>query len=325
MSTDIAIYRATPEERWRYSQALAEASLLPEAYRRQPSNVLLALESGAALNVAPMVALQEIHVIKGKPSPSAQLMAALVRRAGHRLRIMGDTQSATCEIVRTDDPDFTFTTTWTLDRAKDAGLLSNDMWRKYPANMLKARAISECCRDACPDVVVGFGYTPEELGDPTDSAGAVVTVERDDAPTQTGSGDGALAARSSGDAKADASGSTPSEPSAAPESPVIEDAVVVDDPEPAGAVAAEGAAPAPSDEQRRRARARLNNPDGPPSVEAKGMMFALLKTPNGKARPRDEALAIVSSIVGREVASRNDLTALDVSLCIDALQKAGAA
>ncbi len=324
MSTDIAIYRATPEERWRYSQALAEASLLPEAYRRQPSNVLLALESGAALNVAPMVALQEIHVIKGKPSPSAQLMAALVRRAGHRLRITGDTQSATCEIVRTDDPDFTFTTTWTLDRAKDAGLLSNDMWRKYPANMLKARAISECCRDACPDVVVGFGYTPEELGDPTDSAGAVVTVERDDAPTQTGSGDGALAARSSGDAKADASGSTPSEPSAAPESPVIEDAVVVDEPEPAGAVAAEGAAPA-HDKRVRDSGPKLRNPDGPPSDAARRMMFALLKADDGKARPRDESLAIIAGIVGREVESSSDLTAQDVSLCIEALKAAGAA
>ena len=120
--SDIAIYNASPEERWRYSQALADASLLPDAYRRQPANVLLALESGAALNVAPM------------------LMAALVRRAGHRLRITGDATHAVCEIVRHDDPEFTFRSEWTMQRAAAAGL-TTDMWKKYPANMLKARAI----------------------------------------------------------------------------------------------------------------------------------------------------------------------------------------
>lgn len=181
MSTDLAIYRSSPEERWRYCQALAEATLLPGDYKRQPANLLLALESGAALNVAPMVAIQEIHIIKGKPSPSSQLQAALVRRAGHILRVAGDSKAAWCEIIRADDPGFTFRTEWTIERAQTAGLMSNDMWKKYPENMLKARAISECARNACPDVIVGFGYTPEELGDETDSAGAepTITVEHD--------------------------------------------------------------------------------------------------------------------------------------------------
>ena len=176
MSSDIAIYNASVDERLRYAENLAKASLLPDDYKRQPANVLLALESGYALNVAPMVAIQEIHVIKGKPSPSAQLQAALVRRAGHKLRVGGDAKHAWCEIVRADDPEFTFRTDWDLDRARAAGLLSNQMWTKYPANMLKARAISECARDACPDVIVGFGYTPEELGDETDDAGATTTT-----------------------------------------------------------------------------------------------------------------------------------------------------
>lgn len=93
---------------------------------------------------------------------------------------------------------------------------------------------------------------------------------------------------------------------------------------PAGAVAAEGAAPA-IDKRVRDSGPKLRNPDGPPSDAARRMMFALLKADDGKARPRDESLAIIAGIVGREVESSSDLTALDVSLCIDALQKAGAA
>lgn len=310
--SDIAIYNASPEERWRYSQALADASLLPDAYRRQPANVLLALESGAALNVAPMVAIQEIHVIKGKPSPSAQLMAALVRRAGHRLRITGDATHAVCEIVRHDDPEFTFRSEWTMQRAAAAGL-TTDMWKKYPANMLKARAISECCRDACPDVVVGFGYTPEELGDPTDAAGAVV-VERADTEADTGS-----ASQAESPSELGGAGSIPAD-SPDPVSD-IEDAVVVD--ETTGEVTAgEGvASPVP---QMGDNRPFLNNADGPPTQAQTRMMFALLKGDDGKARPREEALAIIATIVGRDVESSSELSKRDVSAVIDALNKAAA-
>jgi hypothetical protein len=216
MSSDVAIYAANVPDRMRYAEALAQASLLPEAYRRQPANVLLALESGAALNVAPMVAIQEIHVIKGKPTLSAQLQSALVRRAGHRLRVTGDATSAVCEITRADDPDFTFRSEWTRERAQAAGLLTNDTWRKYPQNMLKARAISECARDAGPDVIVGFGYTAEELGDENDTADAFPQTDTGSAtPAESPSETGAAA------------GSTP----AGSPDPVshIEDAVIVED------------------------------------------------------------------------------------------------
>jgi hypothetical protein len=83
-----------------------------------------------------------IHVIEGKPSASAGLMSAVVRRAGHRLRITGDDRKAVCEIVRSDDPDCVFQSEWTLDRARTAELLGKANWKKQPAAMLKACAIS---------------------------------------------------------------------------------------------------------------------------------------------------------------------------------------
>lgn len=146
-----------------YAERLAQAGLLPQAYRQQPANVLLIVEQAEALGVPFATALNGIHVIDGKPTISPALMSALVRRAGHKLRVTGDDTHAVAEIIRADDPDFTFRSEWTLDRAKKAGLAGRGPWSKYPANMLKARAISEVCRDACQEVVAGV-YTPEELG-----------------------------------------------------------------------------------------------------------------------------------------------------------------
>lgn len=167
MTDLIPAQRSPLAERIQYAKALAEASLLPSSYRKQPANVLMAMEYGEALGLSPIAAIQGIHVIDGKPTASAQLIGALVRKAGHRLRVTvaGDGLSAKATIIRKDDADFTFESVWTLDRAQAAGLLGKGTWKQYPTNLLKARAITEVARDACPEVLSGVAYTAEELGD----------------------------------------------------------------------------------------------------------------------------------------------------------------
>lgn len=147
-----------------YARALAEARLLPAAYRQRPADVLLAIEYADALGIPRASAFTSIHIVDGKPTLSAQLMGALVRRAGHRLRVrVEDGPSAVAEIVRSDDPDYAFTARWDMNRAKTAGLLGKDNWSHHPVAMLKARALAEVARDACPEVLAGIAYTPEEL------------------------------------------------------------------------------------------------------------------------------------------------------------------
>jgi hypothetical protein len=164
-----------------YAQELANSGLLPAAYRRNPANVLWAVEYGEMLGLPPMAAMTGVHVIEGKPGASAGLISALVRRGGHKLRVWGTSKSATCEIVRSDDPDHTFSVTWTLRKeadgnpsAEEAKLLGKDIWQKYPASMLKSRAITQCARDACEEVLFGLHYTPEELGAEVDEDGVVL-------------------------------------------------------------------------------------------------------------------------------------------------------
>lgn len=156
-----------------YARFLAESGLLPVSYRKQPANILFATEYGELLGLPAMAAITGIHVIDGRPSISAGLISALVRRAGHRLRVMGDEHQAQAEITRADDPGFTYKSVWTMPRAKQAGLLSKTNWQRYPAAMLKARAISECARDACQEVMLGMAYTPDEMGG-EDDGGEVV-------------------------------------------------------------------------------------------------------------------------------------------------------
>jgi hypothetical protein len=52
---------------------------------------------------------------------------------------------------------------FTMEDAKRAGLSGGDNWKKYPRNMLFARAMSNGAKWYCPDVFGGPVYTPDEL------------------------------------------------------------------------------------------------------------------------------------------------------------------
>lgn len=161
------------DEKKNYAVALAQSGLLPDAYKRQPANVLLAMELGEALRIPPIQAINGVNVIKGKPSMSADLMAAVVRRAGHALRITEtwDPLTVTAEVIRADDPEFTFRAVWDEKKARTAGLWGKGNWSTYASQMLRARAISEVCRQAASDALMGVIYTPEELGATSHGAG----------------------------------------------------------------------------------------------------------------------------------------------------------
>lgn len=173
MTTEIATISAPLTDKMEYAKALAHSNLLPEQYRGNPANLLYALEYADALGVAPINAITSIHVIKGKPTASADLIAGLVRKAGHKLRISGDDTYALAQIIRQDDPDFTYEARWDLAKAKAAGL-QTQTWKQYPAAMLRARAITEVARMGASDALFGCIYTPEEVGAQVDADGTPV-------------------------------------------------------------------------------------------------------------------------------------------------------
>lgn len=172
MSQALAVANATEiDAMLRFARALADGNLLPRSYQKNPANILYAMEYARTLGITPIAAMMGVHVIDGKPSASSALISALVRRAGHKLRITGDATSATATIVRSDDPEYTFSVTWTIDEAKQAGLAGKAVWKAYAPAMLKARAITAVARDACQEALFGLIYTPEELGATVDGDG----------------------------------------------------------------------------------------------------------------------------------------------------------
>lgn len=292
-----AVRMGTLADKVEYAQHLASSALLPKQYQRQPANLLFAIEYADMLQLPPMAAITGIHVIEGKPSASAALISALVRRAGHRLRVKGNDTKAVAQIVRSDDPEFTFEVEWTIERAQRAGLTGKAVWKNYPAAMLKARAISEVAREACEEALSGVAYTPEELGAEVNDNGEFVVEQVGDQPpahrpgmslreaagqapkNDDGAGSQAETAVTAGEAGSNPAGDT------APSSPDIHDAEVVED---------------------------------EPITDAQTRKMAVAMKAAG-ITDRQDALDYVMSVIGRDIASRKELSKAEASRVIDAL------
>ena len=138
--------------------------------------------AGREMGYGPFASVQGIHIIQGKPSISANLMAAAVKGSGrydYRVRNMGD-DAVSIEFfeVANGKRESLGVSSYTLKEAGAAGLTSNPTWKKFPRNMLFARALSNGVRWYCPDVFSGNAvYVPEELGASVDGDGNVIDVD----------------------------------------------------------------------------------------------------------------------------------------------------
>jgi len=148
-----------------YAKVLTTGDMLPAEYRGKPGNALIAIGLGQSMGLSPAESLYRIQVIKGKPTASAELIAANVRKAGHRLRVELGDGYATASIWRSDDPDFAHVVRRDGDWAKQMGLASQDNYKKQPVTMYSARAVTACARIACPEALYGVAYVPEEMTD----------------------------------------------------------------------------------------------------------------------------------------------------------------
>lgn len=167
------------QERADYIARLAPSTILPTAYRGNAANAFVAAETGAALGLEPLQALASIAVINGRATLSSDLMAAVIRRAGHTLRIVENSpESVTATLIRADDKTFKFEVTWDKDKATKAGLWGQrGPWSQYPTQMLRARAITEVARQGASEALMGMIYSPEDFGATITDTGEVIEAE----------------------------------------------------------------------------------------------------------------------------------------------------
>lgn len=137
-----------------------------------PEQAMAIMIKGAELGLPPTAAFEMIHIIENKPAISPRGALALIYRSGllESINIKEDANGCTVTMKRKGGIEYT--TVWTLDDAKRAGLYrEKSNWEKYPANMCRWRAIGYCIDVVFPDVLAGLKTA--------DQFGATVSVDGD--------------------------------------------------------------------------------------------------------------------------------------------------
>lgn len=144
---------------------LCKSSLIPKDFQGNPGNVLVAIQWGMELGLAPMQALQSIAVINGRPSLWGDAVIALCKSHSicEWIRESFDEEGAAiCVAKRKGDPE-PVERRFSLDDAKKAQLTGKQgPWTQYPRRMLQMRARSWCLRDAFPDLLRGMAVAEEQ-------------------------------------------------------------------------------------------------------------------------------------------------------------------
>jgi hypothetical protein len=165
----------------RRAQAISNAvQALPPAYQKQPGAVLLVDQWARSHGVDTLTAIQSVAFVKGRPVVDASMQRALASRAGYDVEINEGDGWAEVSVTRNGR---TKSARFTMDDAKNAGLLGKDNWKNYATDMLVARATARCLRRHAPEVVLGIS-DPDELDSPMDvlHAAATATTAEDPDP-----------------------------------------------------------------------------------------------------------------------------------------------
>lgn len=166
MSTDLAVRTSTVQittmdELARVADMFAKSGMFQDA--RDAAQAGVKIMAGQAWGIDPFSAMTAIHLIQGRPTISAGVMAAKVK--GHpkydfRVRRL---DNEACEIEFFQGTDSLGVSAFTLEDAKAAGYASKSNWKATPRNMLFARALSNGVRWFTPDVFAASVYTPEDF------------------------------------------------------------------------------------------------------------------------------------------------------------------
>lgn len=151
-----------------------QSRLFGVASLEQAATVML---KGHELGLPLTAAFELIHIVQGKPSLSPRGALAIIMSSGLLAELMIDEQTDSCTVTMKRTNGFTYTTSFTMDDARRAGVIKDGGgWQSYPANMLRWRAIGFCADVVFPDVLAGMKRA-DEFGAPITPNGDVIVQE----------------------------------------------------------------------------------------------------------------------------------------------------
>ena len=154
------------------SAMLAKSTIIPDMFKNNPANCMIALDMALRMKMNPLMVMQNLYVIHGKPSLSGQFVIACINNSGQfktplRFKFSGKegTDDYGCVAYVVDNHDHTLESTkitiamakaekWWSKKDKNGNETSK--WQTMPQQMMMYRAAAFFARTYCPEVMMGM-------------------------------------------------------------------------------------------------------------------------------------------------------------------------
>lgn len=158
----------------RMAQALASSTIVPKDYQSNIGNCIIALEMANRLNTSPMMVMQNLYVVNGRPAWSSQYIVAMINASRKyktelQYELTGEGMEMSCYAFAEDQNGHIVKgPVITMAMAKAEGWIDKNgsKWKTMPEVMIRYRAASFFGRLNCPDMIMGIYSTDEvvEIG-----------------------------------------------------------------------------------------------------------------------------------------------------------------
>ena len=153
----------------RAANMLSQTSIIPATYQGKPQDCFVALEMATRMGVSPLVVMQNMYVVKGKPAWAGQACTMFINSCGKFAQVKhvytGEkgTDSRGCYVTATRISDGIQVNgvEVTIAMAKAEGWTANTKWRNMPELMLAYRASAFFARVHCPEALMGVQLADE--------------------------------------------------------------------------------------------------------------------------------------------------------------------
>lgn len=161
---------------------LSSSSLVPKDYQGRLDNCLIALEMSHRIGASPLMVMQNLHIIQGKPSWSSPFIIASINTCGRfdklKFRKSGEGEDYGYEAYAKDKTGIECVgPKVTMKMVKAEGWMDKNgsKWKTMPELMFQYRAAAFFGRLHCPEIMMGM-HTVEEV---IDVVATTVEPERD--------------------------------------------------------------------------------------------------------------------------------------------------
>ena len=164
-------------EAMEFAKFVSTSGHIPKQFQGKPNDILVAIQWGYEIGLAPMQALQNIAVINGRPSLWGDSLIAVCKHhpdwRGIEETYIEEEDKAVCIVKRNVHGEIEVTRAEFSYKDAVKARLANKPgpWQDYPKRMKQLRARGFALRDAFPDAIKGLITTEEAQDYPEEKKG----------------------------------------------------------------------------------------------------------------------------------------------------------